>query len=647
MSLQPRYSTIQPGAMTFTGNTLGLSAAPSFGSEIGAFITINTASIVGGYPPGSTLIWQENSSSAVLNMPLGSTILYAELVWGGSYKTITLLPGPTPGPPENVSAFINNPISFNTPSGLSMITPSTITAQTYDFTDASGFQYGYYGRSADVTSLVQATGTYTVGGVPSTIQPSWAFINCCGWILGVIYKNTTLPMRSMNLYVGLSGQFSTSTPTNDITVSNFITPYSGPVFGRLLLSAMEGDSNIANDQALFGPNTGALVVLSGPNNIPTNFFASQINNDSGLLDTTGTDGTLNVVPPAVAPLGIRYGWDITNVNAPTLTNAQTSAVLRLTTSGDAYAVPMVGLQIDNQQILPSIKSVDKVYASVGDILTYTIEVQNYSTIPAGNVIIVDTIPTGTTFIPNSLTINSVPNSGNPSPPSGVNIGTIPSTTGVTTVTFKVLVNSTIPSPNPIQNIATINSEGGTPSNTNTVNTQINSAILSSTKLVDKSFATINDILTYTIPLLNTGNVPLSSVIFVDTIPTGTSFIPGSLTINGVSTIANPSPPGVNLGTIPAISTTTIGFKVLVTSFPSPNPIPNSANFVGTYTENPSIPNGVTESSNTNIVNTFINRADLSNITKSTDKDFATINDVITYTITIPNTGTTSANSVIF
>ena len=84
-----RYGNTAAGAVTFTGNTLGLNKAnnvngPGNDGSIGAFITLNTNSTGGTYGPGTTLNWTNDSSAAVLRMPTNSTVLYAELIWSGS-----------------------------------------------------------------------------------------------------------------------------------------------------------------------------------------------------------------------------------------------------------------------------------------------------------------------------------------------------------------------------------------------------------------------------------------------------------------------------------------------------------------------------------------------------------------------------------
>ena len=69
---------------------------------------------------------------------------------------------------------------------------------------------------------------------------------------------------------------------------------------------------------------------------------------------------------------------------------------------------------------------------------------------------------------------------------------------------------------------------------NTVVTTINIADIRTRKIVDRAFATVNDVLTYTVTIENTGNVLATNVVFQDPIPIGTTFITNSVTVDGVS-----------------------------------------------------------------------------------------------------------------
>ena len=63
---------------------------------------------------------------------------------------------------------------------------------------------------------------------------------------------------------------------------------------------------------------------------------------------------------------------------------------------------------------------------------------------------------------------------------------------------------------------------------------MNQATISMQKSVDLQTATLNDVLTYTVNVTNNGNVAANNVIFVDSIPAGTTFVPNSVTVNGVA-----------------------------------------------------------------------------------------------------------------
>ncbi|MDX5835037.1 cell surface protein, partial [Bacillus cereus group sp. BfR-BA-01748] len=652
MPITNRFSTTTNGALAITGNTLGLSKisnqnrAGTIGA-IGAFVTTNTALQVPTFPAGTTLNYTQNSSTAVLNIPAGSTILYAELVWGGNYLSRD----------QNITSVLGNPVSFTTPVSTYPITPSAVTASNQTFVSGS-VTFGFYTRSADVTSLVQAagSGSYTTGSVPGLVDPldaSNGAINSSGWTLIVAYQNGTLPARNLTIYVA-GNRVSADTGSADVAVSGFLTPSGGPVSGRLFLSSTEGDADLIGDQALFGPNFSSLNALSGPNNAINNFFGSQINNAAGNLDTTGTFGTRNQSASSGTNISAgRQGWDITSIDiSPYLTNSQVSAAIRLTTNGDAYMLNTVGLQINiNSPNIQATKSVNKSVATIGDILTYTVTIPNTGLLPANNVILTDILPNGTSFIPGTVMVDNIPQT-NANPAAGISLGTI-NNGASRTVTFQATVVS-LPNPNPISNTANITFQytpiaGGTTFNglatSNSAGTQVNLADINGTKSVNKLFTDIGETLTYSIALANIGNIAATNVIYTDPIPSGTTFIPGSVTVNGVTQAgANPAT-GISIGSIAANSTTTVSFQVFVPSIPQTNPILNSGTTTYQYIPVPNQP-AVSGTDTTNIVSTQVNNATVT-MTKAVDKNFADIGDILTYTVSFTGTGNTNANNVMF
>ena len=78
---------------------------------------------------------------------------------------------------------------------------------------------------------------------------------------------------------------------------------------------------------------------------------------------------------------------------------------------------------------------------------YTISLQNTGTVSANNILVTDTIPIGTSFIQNSVTINNVPQPT--ANPAGIPIPTLAPSESAT-ISFRVLVTS-IPPSGEIQN----------------------------------------------------------------------------------------------------------------------------------------------------------------------------------------------------
>ncbi|MDP5273273.1 hypothetical protein [Chengkuizengella axinellae] len=446
-----RFTTNTCGAMTFTGNTLGLSqeldenTAGERGS-IGAFITLDTSQPgVSDFPedPGvatTTDMISINSSAAFLVLPTGSTVLYAELIWGGNYLVAN----------EDISNLIDNDVIFTLPGGsVCPITPDPITANEPTAT-IGGNTLGFYMRSADVTTLVQnaGAGQYSVGQVPGILQPLLANTNDtnhAGWTLAVVYENLALPFRNMTLFVGAQGIVNAATNDEvDVFVSGFNTPVAGDVEARILISAGEGDAIIEGDECLFRPDPpGTFVTLSGTNNPGGNFFGSQIEDDNGDVDMTGTYGTSNQMPgtPGTNIVAGRQGWDIANINASdAFVNNQNAGVFRFTSTQDAYMPNALGLQINQpSSVLEIEKSVDQFLAHQGDILTYTSEITNPGPSIATNIVFTDVEPVGTDFIQNSVTINGALQPG-ADPNAGIELGDLDAGESIT-VQFRVRVTA--------------------------------------------------------------------------------------------------------------------------------------------------------------------------------------------------------------
>lgn len=449
------YSINTNGGIAYTGNTLGLNKEanqnnPGTSGSIGAFITLNSLSQVNTYPFGTTLTWASNSSSAVLDLPPGTSILHAELVWSGSYG---FDPAITNNDNLSPSFTTNTPISFTTPSSG----PITITPTLAKSRVNSGSN-GFYVRSADVTSLVAAAGagTYTVGGVPATVIATENNLNCAGWTLCVAYANPNMLTSNLTLFVGCEA--SGAAPA---FVTGFHAPDLGSISGRLFVSSLEGDAQITGDRFLVNENTPLVSPadqISGTNNPATNFFGSQINtlltlstdiltgkliaSGSSVLDTRGTFGTINSnAATGTGISGARQGYDITSIDIGSLIqNSQEQIYTQGTTTGDVYTINALGIQLQvKAPSIKSIKSASSTTATVGDVITFTITFENVGELLAESLNFTDILPTGMTLVSNSLYVNNVLV---PSPNliTGVPLGDL-AVNATTTVVFDVDVNS--------------------------------------------------------------------------------------------------------------------------------------------------------------------------------------------------------------
>lgn len=418
-----RYSTTTAGGITAAGNTLGLSNAPSsngpgINGSIGTFIAANasdvdTSPVSLGTPWGSgtTNDWTRNGSDAVLDLPDASEILYAELVWSGSYQYGG----------EDLSAQLNTPVTLAFGSDNVSISPDPISSLTISETGESGFAIRYYIRSAEVTSFVAShgAGAYEVRGVPATQTTAVNTLNAAGWTLVVAYQADSQPIRNLSVFVG--GSFVDEDDVQDYEPEGFCAPPFGPVEGRVVVSAVEGDANLTGDGLAIGTTTfGSFVSLSGPNNPATNVFASQINNDFGLTDTRGSVGSVNHNAFAgTNTVGGRQGWDLTSIELSDgeghLQNAQTSAILRTQTEGDSFLPVLLAFEIDANAPDFSLSNNRATPSTVepGDTLTVTAILDNSGEAPARDVMFQLDVDSG--LFLQSYTTDGQPGDANGSP----------------------------------------------------------------------------------------------------------------------------------------------------------------------------------------------------------------------------------------
>lgn len=436
-----RFSQTAAGNVIATGNTLGLSKdegdlnSPGVDDSIGTFITLtpnsvdDTPATVGTpYPMGTTGDWTENGSEAELTLPADIELLYAELVWGGSYNYI-----------DNVTANLDDDIEFQFGNDTITVSPDPTTAETVSEPSGTGnFDINYYMRSAEVTQFVaqHGSGTYAALGIPAVANDFVSDLNAAGWTLIVAYRNSEDPVRNLTVFVG--GSFVDENTVEDYTFDGFCTPPQGPFEAFAAVSAIEGDASRDGDSLAIAPTAmDTFVTLSGPNNPADNFFCSQLNDGDGMLDTSGSFGDVNHnAATATNVSGARQGWDITRIPLSSgmnqLSNGQTSAVLRTQTTDDSYYPTTAGFAIGvnapdftgdgtNRDYAPDALELDQTS-------TITINMENDGLVDATDLLFFAPLPEGLTLDSFAIDGNDGDIMGSPvdaaALETGVNIGDV-------------------------------------------------------------------------------------------------------------------------------------------------------------------------------------------------------------------------------
>ncbi len=240
----------------------------------------------------------------------------------------------------------------------------------------------------------------------------------------------------------------------------------------------------------------------------------------------GASGSVSLVVQLTSPLTSGSVAQIANRVSVTSSNATTRTSSTVLTN---VLYPQ----------LVAVKSVDSVTAYVANPFTYTIQLSNSSIIDGTNTIVTDPIPANTQYVANSTTVNGLPvaDVGGTSPlVTGLNVGTV-SVGSPTTVTFKVRITSPIVDGTVVTNRARFTTAKLTGLDSSNVvsTTAISLPQMTLLKSVNKSAAQPGDTVTYTVNYSNIGSATAGFVIITDGIPTHTTYVAGSVVLNGSPT----------------------------------------------------------------------------------------------------------------
>lgn len=225
------------------------------------------------------------------------------------------------------------------------------------------------------------------------------------------------------------------------------------------------------------------------------------------------------------------------------------------------SIPLTGA------ILTLNKSASVEQVMLDSIVTYQLEMENTGNAPA-EVTLTDTLPEGTSFIPNSLLKDGVPIPG-ANPQEGLQIGILPINKKVT-IQFQIIVSS-IPDSFTLINVATASYTFQAMDGRLITKELISNPVtlfVSPSQLSIYYYANTNqtfegDIITFFIQITNTGKEDIRNAVVSTLLSGEMSFLPGSVVIDGLLAPDLDPSAGVTLPFVAANTTTQISYQVKI------------------------------------------------------------------------------------
>lgn len=382
-----------------------------------------------------------NSSSSDLVLPAGitnPTIKFARLYWGGRITTTNL------GTDDaNVRT-----VRIRKASGAYQTV--TAPATQVDKVVIPGTTSTAYQAYFDITAFVNANkgGTYTVGNINvNTGLTGGSGGNYGGWTIMVVYEDPSATFSNIRIYDGFILVNSSATPTSQTIQLSGLNPssaFAGQADAHMSFFAWEGDANLG--ATLTNP-AGDYVKLNNVTvtdalNPAQNFWNGTITRN-GQHVTTKNPNYINQMGIDIDDINIGSGYNIT----PGMTNMS----VEFGTEADQYYPSVFGISMAAN---PPVVILDKTGTITGpgsannllypeETITYILSGKNDGLGNAINNIVVDTIPVGLNYVPNSMFIGTA---GGPQTPltdaTGDDLGQYVVTGGKSWVKFFVGTGAT-------------------------------------------------------------------------------------------------------------------------------------------------------------------------------------------------------------
>ncbi|MCY2974157.1 MAG: hypothetical protein NTW52_05760 [Planctomycetota bacterium] len=514
------------------------------------------------------------------------------------------------------------------------------------------------------TGLSNASGTYTItnpsatGGTASVVS-STVTANVGTLAVGQIATVTIIATVGAG-YTGTTANTATADNAESAPVTgNNTTPLVPNIDLGITKTIVGGATTVGVGGALTYrltlTNSSAVTVtnIRVDDNLPDNFLQGTL--PAGV--TTGTAPAdliwtiATIAPNATATVDI----PITVQNTATVGVATNTATIRtdlLTNFNETGPLPNIAtvpITVEPRFDLLVTKDDGQTSVTTGNLITYSLAVNNSGPSAATNVAVNDVLPAQLQFVSANIggtAFGTV---------AGQTFsGTIPTIASGTTTTValiaRVLANATGTS---IANTVTITpanpafETGSRPNTATDTNTLVRVVTLNIAKTGPSNAVAGGANFTYSITAFNAGSADAPNVLFSDPLPTGITFVSGSFALNDVTnrtgTVTFNSTNNrleANLGTLLAGGSATVNRALItLTVNAAATATAGSVTNTGTLTS-PDNTVGVTSSANTTVDRTF----DVT-VTKTVNTTTVASSQPLVYTIIVTNSGPSTATNV--
>ncbi|MCP4542268.1 MAG: DUF11 domain-containing protein, partial [Chloroflexi bacterium] len=307
------------------------------------------------------------------------------------------------------------------------------------------------------------------------------------------------------------------------------------------------------DEAVIGEELVYTLAYSNSGSITTtNTFIRDVVPVNTTFSSVSTGGAYITASNTVSwgPLTIAPESDGTAIFTVTVDNVADGTLLENSATIDSDQTAEATSNVVKATALAPVLNLSKSgpsTAATGDTITYTIAYANNGGASATGVIINDTVPVSTTYVADSLAINTGSGWTSLSDDADLDAGhydTISKTMSVRPglvsgnlsagetgqIRFAVTIDATAPEGSSLSNVATVDSDQSNPAFSNLASTDISPLIIA--KSGDRSIAIAGETATFSVTFENRGSVTLTNILLIDSIPDNTTLISGTVTGGG-------------------------------------------------------------------------------------------------------------------